>query len=973
MQVDQQGQQAHQPSPQPPPVQLSPGPLPAIAEDDGYVSPLSPRSDGGCRGRPRVIEVSEHPQSTVEHSDALAEDAVADFWHCSRLPWSCSERPKQPSPAPSAGQQANGAGLPASPGSLAAPPAPSDAAQKGRMDDHAEATLAATTLANVAAAAAAASSATPPASAAPASAPVERAPGTFDPAAPNAVNGLPNPLPANYDKSQPICANCATQTTPLWRRSHDSTHILCNACALFFKMKGRPRPISLKTDVIKSRNRSKGKSTSKDRGGKAANSTAAALASPAARGVSKDRSESMTRGAGEGRKSAPGGAGADEDQAMKEGRTKAFGDAAMSEGGKVRKMMPTPPMPPYGLPYPGYPYPYPYPHGPHPHGHQPYPPPRSRSRSSDPTRRGQSVDARARGVGGATPEGAPTPPAAPGVPPHFPYPPYPGLVPGAPPPEGYPPYPFYPYGPPPPGFNPAQPPHFPYPAPPYALPPAALAHAAQQAALHPSAGLTHAQSDSRSHSPAPDSRPASTRGSPSPPQASAAPTPIPPVMPAPPSWYPHPNPNYHLHQPHTHSPLAGPRPLATRTPSSVSNPPSKPVTPADEAKPLDVSGRLAPPGLLGAAPRNASSSGSEAETVRGASEEKASQASFLAAAPPAPFPAAAAAAARLSNVNIFGAPPPSSLNAEAGPSQLNATRERRASVSSASPSADDSSEGVRSPETTSRALAPSWGSLNGPAAGGTPGDERRGRPEKRFDGYPLPGNGKGKERDSSMNDVDEVDELEDEAAASTPGSGSSQSRARMNGVETGINELRVSQSGLAQMQPPQRGLASPVGAAAAGSSAHRVGGSSRSRSRARGENERGRSRGVLGGASARSGSTTSTSRVRGSSSASSAGARGREGTAGAPAGVREHWPPEAQAEIQRLKTKISELTFLNGLMQSRLAQLEGPGRVPRNVMTSLTAETPRPDPDELLYAEDDEDEEMGRPEPIEEEVPAGFE
>ncbi|KAL7338508.1 hypothetical protein BJY59DRAFT_653086, partial [Rhodotorula toruloides] len=46
-----------------------------------------------------------------------------------------------------------------------------------------------------------------------------------------------------------------SQTTPLWRRSHDSTHILCNACALFFKMKGRPRPISLKTDVIKSRNR----------------------------------------------------------------------------------------------------------------------------------------------------------------------------------------------------------------------------------------------------------------------------------------------------------------------------------------------------------------------------------------------------------------------------------------------------------------------------------------------------------------------------------------------------------------------------------------------------------------------------------------------------------------------------------------------------------------------------------------------
>ncbi|CAH7669895.1 expressed protein [Phakopsora pachyrhizi] len=54
----------------------------------------------------------------------------------------------------------------------------------------------------------------------------------------------------------PTCANCSTQTTPLWRRG-DSGVTLCNACALFQKMKGRPRPISLKTDVIKQRNRLK--------------------------------------------------------------------------------------------------------------------------------------------------------------------------------------------------------------------------------------------------------------------------------------------------------------------------------------------------------------------------------------------------------------------------------------------------------------------------------------------------------------------------------------------------------------------------------------------------------------------------------------------------------------------------------------------------------------------------------------------
>jgi GATA-binding protein len=60
----------------------------------------------------------------------------------------------------------------------------------------------------------------------------------------------------NYVTTQPTCQNCETHTTPLWRRDERGA-VLCNACGLFLKLHGRPRPISLKTDVIKSRNRVK--------------------------------------------------------------------------------------------------------------------------------------------------------------------------------------------------------------------------------------------------------------------------------------------------------------------------------------------------------------------------------------------------------------------------------------------------------------------------------------------------------------------------------------------------------------------------------------------------------------------------------------------------------------------------------------------------------------------------------------------
>lgn len=60
---------------------------------------------------------------------------------------------------------------------------------------------------------------------------------------------------ASINASENTCSNCGTTNTPLWRRNLDGNP-LCNACGLFLKLHGKVRPLSLKTDVIKKRNRS---------------------------------------------------------------------------------------------------------------------------------------------------------------------------------------------------------------------------------------------------------------------------------------------------------------------------------------------------------------------------------------------------------------------------------------------------------------------------------------------------------------------------------------------------------------------------------------------------------------------------------------------------------------------------------------------------------------------------------------------
>ncbi|KAI9696841.1 MAG: hypothetical protein M1836_005203 [Candelina mexicana] len=75
----------------------------------------------------------------------------------------------------------------------------------------------------------------------------------------NYATSSPAATPAGQGNTPPVCQNCTTSTTPLWRRDEIGS-VLCNACGLFLKLHGRPRPISLKTDVIKSRNRVKSSS-----------------------------------------------------------------------------------------------------------------------------------------------------------------------------------------------------------------------------------------------------------------------------------------------------------------------------------------------------------------------------------------------------------------------------------------------------------------------------------------------------------------------------------------------------------------------------------------------------------------------------------------------------------------------------------------------------------------------------------------
>nr|CAG8597502.1 5948_t:CDS:2 [Entrophospora candida] len=67
-------------------------------------------------------------------------------------------------------------------------------------------------------------------------------------------DGSNNSLSPSKNSTPTTCTICHTQTTPLWRHNPEGQP-LCNACGLFLKLQGVVKRSSLKTAMMKKRNR----------------------------------------------------------------------------------------------------------------------------------------------------------------------------------------------------------------------------------------------------------------------------------------------------------------------------------------------------------------------------------------------------------------------------------------------------------------------------------------------------------------------------------------------------------------------------------------------------------------------------------------------------------------------------------------------------------------------------------------------
>uniref|UniRef100_A0A3P9PUI2 GATA binding protein 6 n=1 Tax=Poecilia reticulata TaxID=8081 RepID=A0A3P9PUI2_POERE len=91
------------------------------------------------------------------------------------------------------------------------------------------------------------------------------------------MNGLSRPLIKPQKRTSTSrriglsCANCQTSTTTLWRRNAEGEPV-CNACGLYTKLHGVPRPLAMKKEGIQTRKR-KPKTLSKTKGSSGTNNS----------------------------------------------------------------------------------------------------------------------------------------------------------------------------------------------------------------------------------------------------------------------------------------------------------------------------------------------------------------------------------------------------------------------------------------------------------------------------------------------------------------------------------------------------------------------------------------------------------------------------------------------------------------------------------------------------------------------------